>query len=67
MVLEQAAKTAPGGKVMLKTVEGEPITVWWSGGMWSVADNKGGMAKITIANVQQSNGVIMVIDKVLMP
>jgi uncharacterized surface protein with fasciclin (FAS1) repeats len=67
MALEQAAKTAPGGKIMLKTVEGEPLTLWWSNGMWTVADKKGGTAKITIANVQQSNGVIMVIDKVLMP
>ena len=67
MALEQAAKAAPGGKIMLKTVEGEPLTLWWSGGMWTVTDKKGGTAKITIANVQQSNGVIMVIDKVLMP
>jgi uncharacterized surface protein with fasciclin (FAS1) repeats len=67
MALEAAAKSAPGGKVSLKTVEGEPLTVWQSGGAWMVTDAKGGSAKITIANVYQSNGVIMVIDKVLMP
>jgi uncharacterized surface protein with fasciclin (FAS1) repeats len=65
--LAAAAKTAPGGKLSLKTVEGDPITVWQSGGTWMVADAKGGTAKITIPNVYQSNGVIMVVDKVLMP
>jgi uncharacterized surface protein with fasciclin (FAS1) repeats len=65
--LAAAAKTWPGGKVSLKTVEGEPITVWQSGGAWMVTDAKGGSATITIPNVYQSNGIIMVIDKVLMP
>jgi len=35
--------------------------------MISLADDNGGMAKVTIADVQQSNGVIHVIDKVLLP
>ena len=57
-----------GGKVMLKTVAGGMITIESDGnGGWEVVDEKGGKAKITIANVFQSNGVIHVIDKVLLP
>ena len=67
MALATAAKSAPGGKVSLKTVEGEPLTVSQSGGGWMVTDTKGSSARITIPNVYQSNGVIMVVDKVLMP
>jgi uncharacterized surface protein with fasciclin (FAS1) repeats len=67
MALATVAKSAPGGKVALKTVEGEPLTVSQSGGGWMVTDTKGGSARITIPNVYQSNGVIMVVDKVLMP
>src|SRR5262245_47913679 len=55
------------GKAMLKTVQGEQLTVWMSGDKISVTDAKGGMATVSIANVNQSNGVIHVIDKVLMP
>ncbi|MEO7073186.1 MAG: fasciclin domain-containing protein [Rhodanobacter sp.] len=64
--LKQAAK-AGGGKAMLKTVEGDSITVAQEGKAWTVTDDKGNVAHITIANVMQSNGVIFVIDKVLMP
>lgn len=64
--IEKAAK-ANGGKAVLKTVQGESITLQKSGGGWSVTDSKGKSAKITIANVMQSNGVIHVIDGVLMP
>jgi uncharacterized surface protein with fasciclin (FAS1) repeats len=64
-----AAKAkAMGGKVMLKTVAGGMITIESDGnGGWEVVDEKGGKAKITIANVFQSNGVIHVIDHVLLP
>ncbi len=57
-----------GGKAMFKTVEGEEITLTKGpeGGWW-VIDEKGGKARIMIADVNQSNGVIHVIDKVLMP
>lgn len=56
------------GKVALKTVEGEQITIAQGpNNSWWVMDEKGGKAKITIADVNQSNGVIHVIDKVLMP
>ena len=58
---------AGGGKAMLKTVEGEMITVTFDGMMFVVTDEKGGTAHITISDVIQSNGVILVIDKVLLP
>jgi uncharacterized surface protein with fasciclin (FAS1) repeats len=58
---------AHGGKAMLKTVEGESITVAGKNGKWTVTDAKGNVANITIADVTQSNGEIFVIDKVLMP
>ena len=57
-----------GGKVMLKTVAGGTITLMGDdAGGWVIMDEKGGKAKITIANVFQSNGVIHVIDHVLLP
>ena len=58
---------AGGGKVILKTVQGEPLTVQGSGKNLMVTDEKGGSARITIADVYQSNGVIQVVDKVLIP
>lgn len=56
-----------GGKVMHKTVQGEELTFWAKGKDIYITDSKGGQAKITIKDVNQSNGVIHVIDKVLMP
>lgn len=56
-----------GGKAKLKTVEGEDLTISGSGKALTVTDRKGDTAQITIPNVYQSNGVIMVVDKVLMP
>jgi len=64
--LEKAAK-AGNGNAVLKTVEGDSITVAKIDGKWTVTDDKGNVANITIPNVIQSNGVIFVIDKVLMP
>jgi uncharacterized surface protein with fasciclin (FAS1) repeats len=59
---------AHGGKATLTTVQGEKLTASKdSAGAWWLTDAKGGKAKITIANVMQSNGVIHVIDTVLMP
>jgi uncharacterized surface protein with fasciclin (FAS1) repeats len=55
-----------GGKTMLKTVEGDELTFESKDGALWVWDAKGGAAKITIKNVMQSNGVIHVIDTVLM-
>ena len=51
----------------LKTVEGETLTVKNSGGQVMLVDAKGGMSTVTIPNVNQSNGVIHVVDTVLMP
>jgi uncharacterized surface protein with fasciclin (FAS1) repeats len=56
-----------GGKTMLKTVQGDMLTVTGSGKNLTVTDDKGDMAKVTIADVYQSNGVILVVNKVLMP
>jgi uncharacterized surface protein with fasciclin (FAS1) repeats len=64
-----AAKVdAMGGKLTLKTVQGEDLTFKRSGPMHLVVtDAKGDVAQITIADVLQSNGVIHVINKVLIP
>ncbi|MES2498714.1 MAG: fasciclin domain-containing protein [Pseudomonadota bacterium] len=63
-----ADAAAHGGKATLTTVQGETLTAWKdSGGAWYLTDAKGGKSKITIADVVQSNGVIHVVDTVLMP
>jgi uncharacterized surface protein with fasciclin (FAS1) repeats len=51
----------------LKTVEGEALTVKKADGKIWIVDAKGGTSMVTISNVNQSNGVIHVIDTVLMP
>jgi uncharacterized surface protein with fasciclin (FAS1) repeats len=51
----------------LRTVEGEELTVKKADGKVTIVDAKGDMATVTISNVNQSNGVIHVIDTVLMP
>jgi uncharacterized surface protein with fasciclin (FAS1) repeats len=58
---------ADGGTTMLKTVQGNSLTVTMDGSDLVVKDEKGGEAHIMIANVFQSNGVIHVIDNVLQP
>ncbi|MBV8777538.1 MAG: fasciclin domain-containing protein [Alphaproteobacteria bacterium] len=65
--LEAAIKTAPGGKLMLKSAQGGMLTVAEQNGVFWVSDAKGNAARVTIPDVYQSNGMIMVIDKVLMP
>ncbi|HEV2595019.1 MAG TPA: fasciclin domain-containing protein [Sphingomicrobium sp.] len=55
------------GTATLKTVEGENLMFHKAGGGWVVTDAKGGQARITIPNVMQSNGIIHVINSVLMP
>ena len=61
------AITAGGGKATLKTVSGGTLTATASGGGVMVMDESGGTANVTIADVIQSNGVIHVVDKVLLP
>ena len=58
---------ADGGKTTLTTVQGEPLTVSMMGGALMLTDAKGGMSHVTIKDVMQSNGVIHVVDTVLMP
>jgi uncharacterized surface protein with fasciclin (FAS1) repeats len=55
------------GKATLKTVQGGTLTVTQKGKKLYLTDEKGGMAEITIADVNQSNGVIHVVNTVLMP
>jgi uncharacterized surface protein with fasciclin (FAS1) repeats len=61
----EASDLADGKK--LKTVEGEELTVRKADGKVMIVDAKGGTSTVTIPNVNQSNGVIHVIDTVLMP
>ena len=58
---------AGGGKAELKTVQGEPLTATEKQGGIALTDSKGNTAMVTTADVMQSNGVIHVIDTVLMP
>jgi len=63
----KAQVKAGGGKATLKTVEGENLTVMAAGRKLEIIDAKGDKSIITIADVNQSNGVIHVIDTVLLP
>ena len=56
-----------GGQAQIKTVEGEPLTVSVKGKSVDITDAKGDVARVTIPNVMQSNGVIHVINTVLLP
>ena len=64
--LAEAIKSG-SGSASLKTVNGEDLTASMEGDSIQLKDSKGGTAKVTIADVKQSNGVIHVIDSVLMP
>ena len=55
------------GKAMLKTVQGEPLTITESGNKIYIQGAKSGVAQVTIPNVLQSNGVIHVVSSVLVP
>ncbi len=55
------------GTAELKTVAGGKLWVMKKSGKYWIKDENGGMASITIGNVYQSNGVIHVIDHVLLP
>ncbi|TCD27369.1 fasciclin domain-containing protein [Pedobacter psychrodurus] len=58
---------AGGGKAELTTVQGGKLWAWMEGKKLVLKDEKGGMSTVTIADVYQKNGVIHVIDTVLMP
>lgn len=58
---------AGNGKASFKAVNGGTLTAWMDGNTLVLADEKGGQSRVTIANVYQSNGVIHVVDSVLLP
>ena len=60
-------KSSKNGKYEVATVQGGKLTASMSGKDLILTDEKGGTAKVTIANVYQKNGVIHVVDTVLMP
>lgn len=62
-----AQSSGMGGKAELTTVSGDLVTFSTMGANAHVTDESGGKATITIADVNQSNGVIHVVDKVLLP
>ena len=62
-----AAIKAGGGKAALTTVQGGTLTASMMGKKLMLTDAKGGMSQVTIADVNQSNGVIHVVDTVLLP
>jgi uncharacterized surface protein with fasciclin (FAS1) repeats len=62
-----AAVKKGGGEAAYKTVEGEEVTVRQNGRRLEIIDAKGDKAFVTIADVNQKNGVIHVVDTVLMP
>ncbi len=58
---------AGNGSATLTTVQGEPLTIMEKKSKLWIKDSKGGLAEVTIKDVYQKNGVIHVINKVLMP
>lgn len=62
-----AAIRAGGGTATLTTVQGGTLTGRMMGNKLVLTDAKGGQSTVTIANVMQSNGVIHVVDTVLLP
>jgi uncharacterized surface protein with fasciclin (FAS1) repeats len=55
------------GKAWLKTVSGGNLTAWMDGDKIVLQDEKGGTSTVTTADVYQSNGIIHVVNAVLMP
>jgi len=58
---------AGNGKAWFKAVNGGTLIAWMDGNTLVLTDEKGGQSRVTIANVYQSNGVIHVVDTVLLP
>jgi uncharacterized surface protein with fasciclin (FAS1) repeats len=58
---------AGGGSATLTTVQGEPLKVGMRGDLVVLTDAKGNTSTVTTADVNQKNGVIHVVDSVLMP
>ena len=62
-----AKAKANKGSFSFKTLSGDTLTAIAKGDRVYILDESGGVARITIKNVEQSNGVIQVVDKVLLP
>lgn len=62
-----AAIKAGNGKAELTTVQGAKLTASEAGGKITLTDSKGGKSVVSQADVTQSNGVVHVVDTVLMP
>jgi len=62
-----AAIGAGNGKAELTTVQGSKLTASEAGGKVTLTDSKGGKSVVSQADVTQSNGVVHVVDTVLMP
>lgn len=62
-----AAIKAGGGSATLTTVAGEKLSARLSGNSVVITDGKGGQSAVTTVDVMQSNGVVHVIDSVLLP
>jgi uncharacterized surface protein with fasciclin (FAS1) repeats len=62
-----AAIKAGGGKAVLKTIQGEELIVAQDGRKIEVVDSKGGKSTVTISDVPQRNGVLHIVDAVLIP
>ena len=62
-----AAIKSGGGSASLTTVAGETLTARLSGNSVVITDGKGGQSAVTTVDVMQSNGVVHIIDSVLLP
>jgi uncharacterized surface protein with fasciclin (FAS1) repeats len=63
----KAKAEANGGSFSFKTLSGDTLTASLSNGRVYIRDESGGVARITVTDVNQSNGVIHVVNKVLLP
>lgn len=58
---------ADGGKFSFQTVSGDTLTAMLEGGMVKIMDESGNVGTVTVADLDVSNGVIHVVDQVLLP
>jgi uncharacterized surface protein with fasciclin (FAS1) repeats len=56
-----------GGVARIPTVQGDTLTVRRHGKTLAITDSKGGVSLVAMANLRQSNGIVHVIDRVLLP
>ncbi|MEG3174886.1 fasciclin domain-containing protein [Sphingomonas sp. RB3P16] len=65
--IQTKVKAAPGGKLSLTTVEGEPLIVELVGGGVQLTDVNGNKSYVETPDVKQSNGVVHVVNGVVLP